>query len=354
MKPCIEDMQIQAYFKLLVKGFRTFQLKDVCEFYTSNVGPFEEMVAITIAIAMLLETKLLYASGRRNRPRQRGGEDILRVGKMLFDGMTININTAQPYVEAYRPRPINAHLPQPAFVRALATTEEDPEIVWEELLLVCRGLSILVLCLSHVANLSEVTAFPLPPSLGYFSFGKFWGAIQSWNGTDRLPVREGLWFELLSTLFAGHKIFKSPKQLSLYSNRGWSILLCNFNNQDPEQQDVDKLFIYNAVPSRNSVSKAGVIDGPRDMNISPNPVIMTTVDEILRFELQTDVQRRRTLFGELDDFFSVSLSFAFTTTDNPSKGDVQISCVGYRTLHQSLWSVAKTSNCQHPVCRVLR
>ncbi len=347
VKPDLEDVKIGGFFKLPLKGFGAFQLKNLCEAHTVNTALFEEMVAVTIAIAMLLASKLLYASGRSHKSRQRDGEAILRTSKLLFYGAHVDTNTALSYVGLYTHRPIDARLPRPASLRALPTV--NPQETWEELLFVCRSLSIVILCLSHVANLSEAESFPLPLHLVYFSSGGFWEAIQSWNGIEELPVREGLWFELLITLLSGNKTLRYAHQLSLYSNWGWSVLMSTFNDEDPEQQDVGELFIFNAVPSRNGVRKAGVVDGPSSSNFDVYPVTMRTADQVVRCELQTDVQRRRTLFGELDEFFSVSLSLACTTSDGRSKGEVQLRRVGYRELHQSLWSVSKTSNCQHAV-----
>ena len=350
LKPDLDEASIESYFKLPLKGFATLKMKDACKDYRANEALLCDMANIIIALAMLIGSNIDISrsiGGQISRKNQ-----ILLAGRMLFEGVAIDSNAITAYVDLFRLKPLNAELAAPgalkSVMRDLLEEQENVNLseIWAGLLYEARGLSILLLCVMHIADLKMAESFPIA-STAYIRLDEFCRQIEDWNGKSLLKERVGLWFELLSKLLAGHKITESQKYMSLCSSHGWSVMICTLLDEDPAASDTERVFVFNAVPERNGVRKAGIVDGPNMAMGRLVPSRLFGPGGVVKLQLQVTVDRGKTLYGERDGYFSVSRSFVTSVNDSASDSLPQTHRLGHREMHNRFWYAKRTSSCPH-------
>jgi hypothetical protein len=350
IKPDIDQVPIDTCFKTPVKGYGKIELRDACRYNSSEAAITQDLIAVILAIALIVHSKLTSHNGRfrLGHPMRASERRVVEAARIFFDEPNIDEKIAWPYINSYRNQSLKASLRPPLSIEIMMK-EETPNHhgdIWGGLLYVSRNLAIILLALAHVDNLLQCQDLPIG-SFGQIGPQKIVEALEEWDGQTPLTVEDGTWFELLTLLVVGHGPTPEINYLSLISGHGWSIYMTSFSDADPASLTPGIVKITNGVPYRNGVRKSGVVDGP--IRGIGGVLITKVADEGHSISPRNafTVERRRTLFSERGDNFAISLLFVTRTESDAPEVQPQFRRTGYRELHKALWLPMRSASCSH-------
>ena len=382
---CISSEQdenaLEACLKIPAKGYGQAILRDICEYeiegYESmRTSIINEMALVTSAFAFIIARHLI-RSGKQGGKIKVPSQALLNAARLLFQS-DLKERDISVYVDAYSSQPLDKSLSPPAAFasylnvssKAVAASMRPnlgnhmTDSRWESLVHTARVLSIVLIALAHVRDLPSCEELPL--TLNYFwgvnQYDQFAVSTQTWSGSEDLFVYANTWLDVMSRLMTGHRFGADqygnyddsgrayPPQTSaascLISNRGWSLYIPTFGALDPELVNIDHISISRGVPCRNGVWKREVVDGPSQF-VSTGTSDWALVERacnVAELRCTNRVSRWRSLYGDRDDAFIVTLRLADHISDDYSV----VRRTGYAEFYIALWQTHITAKCGHP------
>jgi hypothetical protein len=351
IQPDTYQQPIESYFAMPLMGYGKTRLKEEFRFGDLEAATIQDLTAVIIAIAFIINSKLASHNGRCRIDciRRTSERRIIEAARIFFDEASLDERTARPFVMAYRDQPLDASSLKPPLSVEMVMRKQSSNIfgTWRVSLSIAKSFAMILVALAHVEDIALCQGLRIG-SITQIHNQNLVEQLQGWNGQAALVVQEGTWFELLASLFVGYTSVPELDQLSLVSEHGWSIYVNSFSELDPASLTPGVVKITHGVPYRNGVRKNGVIDGPCSLGLATSIEKFTVENGSISPRNSFTVTRGKPLFSERGDNFAINLRFVTTTeSDTPEDVESEHRRTGYRELHRALWQSLLTTNCPH-------
>lgn len=169
---------------------------------------------------------------------------ILEAARVLFDQTKLSRKDVTTYFDAHQ-TVATQNIPVPATVVAACKQYGYLEDGWTDTLLrAAVNVAVLMLILAHASDLNDAAGLLINENASFLRDQRLMYKAWGWDGEEAVTVMDDEWFMILATLMIGRSEFDPTyglKEISLLSDRGWSIYIPTFGKPDPS--DVGTLIV---------------------------------------------------------------------------------------------------------------
>lgn len=193
---------------------------------------------------------------------------ILDAARLLFDvhDYELPLRQVQSYETFYAKRNIHKIGDPPSCIRSILTEWESidmggrqsptPNWYWLAIRDTALNIAILVLAISHVADLVSCAELPVCSAKSVESLlarSALSKKVSTWDGQCSLHVKQDVWLEIIALMMVGRKEATIElHNVCLLSDKGWSVYVNTFGDADPFYIGMSQLM---CLRSRDSATK---------------------------------------------------------------------------------------------------
>ncbi|RMZ77328.1 hypothetical protein DV737_g4422, partial [Chaetothyriales sp. CBS 132003] len=275
-------------------------------------------------------------------------QKILSTVRFIFD-VNLEMASIKDYADAHEGQGLVPPQRQPSRrIKTILTGHAGFDssmlrVKWTEMLKAARHLAIVVLALTSVEDLGSCAKLPLSCDLDVLATHAVAQHMLIWNGHSPITISELTWYNAIIMLFFG----RDPKfdNASALSDHGWTVYLNTFDQpseiygrrmRDPATISPGCFMVSRGVPTRNSVVKHAIFDGPTyDGGAGLTWSVFERAGDTATLRCHEAYTLGRTYYGERPDSFAITLRLNLENPMAPEQ--MYVRRTGYRELYSSLW-----------------
>jgi hypothetical protein len=287
---------------------------------------------------------------------------IIQAARLIFGPSATNDKEISDYTAKLSGQPLDSNIEVPRCITTILKRDDAKNhlnpYIWDELIDAARHLSLLILALSNVEDLTKCAELPLLRNIGLLSNLPIEREFRCWPGKGNIAVSATDWFQAIACLILENydQALEIYLNASLVSEHGWSIYLSSFvqptvsamsRSHDPWLIQSGQVRICKGVPCRKEVRKHFIVDGPDKGKLNDFEWMVEEgpgSDATLR--CASVVQYASPYYGERQDSFVVTLRLI-----NTDGGRNFTRRTGYFELFKSIWCLKHTIRCSHDVSK---